>query len=227
MRIDVLTLFPQMFGALQHSIIRRAVDKKLLEINLIDFRKYTKDKHNKVDDTAFGGGAGMVLTAQPIVDCVESVDPTHSAHRIFLTPAAAVLTQKRITEIAKFDRILLLCGHYEGVDQRAVDLCFDECISIGEYVLTGGEIPAMVLIDAVARYVPGVINPESLIHESYSINSPSQGEGVDAQCADGVVWEHPQYTKPRNFRGHLVPEVLLNGNHSEIERWKNAGTKKH
>jgi len=149
--------------------------------------------------------------AQPIVDCVEAIDPTHAAHRIFLTPAAAVLTQAQVRELAKKDRLLLLCGHYEGVDQRVIDLCFDECISIGEYVLTGGELPAMVLADAVARHVPGIINAESLAHESFS---------QDFDNNSSLSWEHPQYTRPREFRGVIVPEVLLSGNHAEIEKWK-------
>ena len=205
MQIDILTLFPEMFSALEHSIIKRACTAGKIKINLINFRDYSKDKHKKVDDTAFGGGAGLVLMAQPIIDCIESVDPNHQAHRIFLTPAAAVLTQTRVRELSTHKRLLLLCGHYEGIDQRVIDLCFDECISIGEYVLTGGEIPAMVLVDAVARHVPGVINEESLKCESF---------------APGVKHEHPQYTRPREFRGKTVPDVLLSGNHADIKKWK-------
>jgi len=207
MQIDILTLFPEMFSALDHSIIRRARDAGKVQINFVNFRKYSKDKHKKVDDYAFGGGAGLVLMPQPIVDCVEDIDPKHEAHRIFLTPAAPVLTQTRARELSGYKRLLLLCGHYEGTDQRAIDLCFDECISIGEYVLTGGEIPAMVLVDSVVRHIPGVINEESLKYESFS------------NVAIGS-WEHPQYTRPREFRGKTVPEVLLSGNHSEIEKWK-------
>jgi len=205
MQIDILTLFPKMFAPLEHSIIKRAADAGKVKINLVDFREYSKDKHRKVDDTPFGGGAGLVLMAQPIVDCVEAIDPKHEAHRIFLTPAAPVLTQKRVRELGVKPRLLLLCGHYEGVDQRAIDLCFDECISIGEYVLTGGELPAMVLVDAVARYVPGVINAESLQTESFSTEK---------------MYEHPQYTKPREFRGKAVPEVLLCGDHGKIKKWR-------
>jgi len=216
MRFDILTLFPQMFSALEHSIVGRARTAKKIEINLIDFRKWSKCKHKKVDDNSYSGGAGLVLSAQPIVDCIEEIDPKHESHRIFLTPAAPVLTQTRIKQLATKKRLTILCGHYEGVDQRAIDLCFDEVISIGDYVLTGGEIPAMVLVDAVARYVPGVINAESLKDESFNDNN---------------LLEHPQYTRPREFRGLHVPEVLLSGNHAEIEKWKKQAsieaTKKH
>jgi len=207
MQIDILTLFPDMFSALNHSIVKRARDKGVLKINLINFRDFSTNKHKKVDDYSFSGGAGLVLSAQPIVDCIESIDPNHEAHRIFLTPAAPVLTQSRIREIAsQHSRLILLCGHYEGVDQRAIDLCIDEVVSIGDYVLTGGEIPAMVLVDAVSRYVDGVINAESLVNESHT---------------NGQL-EHPQYTRPREFRGLTVPDVLLSGNHAEIEKWKKS-----
>lgn len=211
MQIDILTLFPQMFAPLEQSIIKRAVSAGKIAINLVDFRTFSKNKHHKVDDTPYGGGAGLVLAAPPIVECIESLDPTHAAHRIFMTPAAAVLTQPRVREIAKFDRVIILCGHYEGVDKRAIDLCIDECISIGEYVLTGGEIPAMALVDAVARHVDGVINPESLSSESFS---------------SGSTWEYPQYTKPQSFRGLSVPEVLLSGDHGKIAKWREGAIKK-
>ena len=217
MKIDVLTLFPEMFAGLEHSIIGRARAAGKIEINTIDFRKYSTNKHKKVDDYSFSGGAGLVLSAQPIVDCVEDIDPEHNAHRIFLTPAAPVLTQKRVKELAANHKwLILLCGHYEGVDQRAIDLCFDEVISIGDYVLTGGELPAMVLVDAVARHVEGVINSQSLECESFS---------------DGDLLEYPQYTRPREYRGLTVPDVLIGGNHAEIAKWKVSAakemTKKH
>lgn len=212
MKIDILTLFPQMFSALEHSIVGRARAAGKVEINLIDFRKWSADKHKKVDDYSFSGGAGLVLSAQPIVDCIEATDPKHESHRIFLTPAAPVLTQAKVKQLAVNHKWLtLLCGHYEGVDQRAIDLCFDEVVSIGDYVLTGGEIPAMVLVDAVSRYVGGVINTESLKNESFSGND---------------LLEYPQYTRPREFRGLTVPEVLLSGNHAEIEKWKREQSNK-
>ena len=220
MKIDIMTLFPEMFSALEHSIVGRARTTRKIEINLVDFRKYSTDKHKKADDYSFSGGAGLVLCAQPIVDCVESIDPDHKAHRIFLTPAAPVLTQVRVRELAaNYKHLLLLCGHYEGVDQRAIDLCFDEVISIGDYVMTGGELPAMVLTDAVARHIDGVINAESLKTESFSNNLSLVTCHLSLQNPSGVL-EHPQYTRPREFRGMNVPEVLLSGNHAEIEKWK-------
>lgn len=215
MRIDILTLFPQMFSALDHSIVGRARAAGKIEINLVDFRAWSKDKHKKVDDYSFSGGAGLVLAAQPIVDCIEEIDPKHQSHRIFLTPAAPILTQQRVKDLAVNHKWLtLLCGHYEGVDQRAIDLCFDEVLSIGDFVLTGGEIPAMVLVDAVARYVPEVINKESLKSESFSL----------AGNQDALL-EYPQYTRPREYRGLHVPEVLFSGNHAEIEKWKKQASK--
>jgi len=204
MKITILTLFPEMFAPLQHSILKRAQDSGAVKIDIVNFRDYTTDKHRRVDDTPYGGGSGMVLSAQPIVDCIEKLDPKRKAHRIFLTPAAPTLTQKHIEELCKTQHIILLCGHYEGVDQRAINLCIDQVISIGDYVLTGGELPAMVLVDAVVRQIDGVISKESLINESHT----------------NRLLEHPQYTKPRDFRGLNVPEVLLSGNHSEIEKWK-------
>ena len=209
MKIKVLSLFPEMFAPLQHSIIKRAQDAGLVSIEIINFREYAVGKHKQVDDTPYGGGAGMVMMAQPIVDCIEALDPRHEFHRVYLTPVAPVLTQKRVGELAmelgNKQGLILLCGHYEGIDQRAIDLCIDEVISIGEYVLTGGEIPAMVLVDAVVRQIPGVIKEESRLNESHS---------------QAKILEHPLYTKPREFRGLEVPEVLLSGNHAEIEKWK-------
>ncbi len=204
MKIDILTLFPEMFTPLKTSIIGRAVDSGKLEINVHDIREYTLDKHRKCDDTPFGGGAGMVMMAQPIVDAVLSIDPNHLAKRIYMSPKGKTLSQKIVTEYAKEENILILCGHYEGVDQRAIDLVIDEELSIGDYVLTGGEIPAMVFTDAVSRYVSGVISSQSLEQESFSTN----------------LLEYPQYTKPREFMGLKVPEVLFSGNHQEIDKWR-------
>ena len=205
MKIDILTLFPEMFAPLKSSIIGRAASSGKIEINVIDIRDYTHDKHRKCDDSPFGGGAGMVMTAQPIVSAIEAVDPEHSALRIYMSPKGETFTQKKAVELAKRERLLILCGHYEGVDQRAIDLCIDEEISMGDYVLTGGEIPAMAVTDAVCRYVDGVINGESLSQESFS---------------SGLL-EYPHYTKPREFRGLIVPEVLISGNHAKIEKWRN------
>lgn len=204
MKIDILTLFPEMFSALETSIIGRALKANKLEIYVHDIRKYTLDKHKKCDDTPFGGGAGMVMMAQPIADAIESIDEGHKAHRVFLSPRGRVFSQKVVLEYAEKENLLLLCGHYEGVDQRVIDLYIDEELSIGDYVLTGGEIPAMAVADAVSRYVSGVINQESLMQESFSSS----------------LLEYPQYTRPQEFRGLKVPEVLTSGNHGEIDKWR-------
>ena len=204
MKIDILTLFPEMFTPLKTSIIGRAVESGKLQINIHDIRTYTLDKHKKCDDTPFGGGAGMVMMAQPIASAVDAIDPEHQARRIYMSPRGRTFNQKIVLEYGKLDRILLLCGHYEGVDQRVLDLYFDEELSIGDFVLTGGEIPAMAVVDAVARYVDGVISGDSLEQESF---------------ASGLL-EYPQYTKPREYRGLKVPEVLLNGNHKEINEFR-------
>lgn len=204
MRIDILTLFPEMFAPLKTSIIGRATESGKVEINVYDIREYTLDKHKKCDDSPFGGGAGMVMTAQPIVSAITAIDPEHAARRIYLSPKGRTFNQSVVLEYAKKERLLLLCGHYEGVDQRAIDLCIDEELSIGDYVLTGGEIPAMAVADAVCRYVGGVINADSLSQESFS---------------SGML-EYPHYTKPQEFMGLRVPDVLLSGNHAEIDKWR-------
>ena len=201
MKIDILTLFPEMFAPLKQSILKRATDSGKIEINIIDIRDYTTDKHN---DTPFGGGAGMVMMVQPIADAINAVDKDHTAKRIYLSPKGRKFCQSMVREYASEERILLLCGHYEGVDQRAIDLFIDEEVSIGDYVLTGGEIPAMAVVDAVARYVDGVITKESLDEESFS---------------NGKL-EYPQYTRPQEYMGLKVPEVLLSGNHGEIKKWR-------
>ena len=204
MKIDVLTLFPEMFTPLKTSIIGRAVDSGKLEINVVDIRDYTLDKHKKCDDAPFGGGAGMVMMPQPIASAIQAVDPEHKAKRIYLSPKGRVFNQKIVLEYSKEERLLFLCGHYEGVDQRVIDLFIDEELSIGDFVLTGGEIPAMAVIDAVARYVDGVINGESLNQESF---------------ASGTL-EYPHYTRPQEFMGLKVPEVLTSGNHGKVDEWR-------
>ena len=203
MKIDILTLFPEMFTPLQTSIIGRAVNENKLQINVINIRDYTLDKHKKCDDTPFGGGAGMVMMAQPIASAIEAIDPEHKAKRVYLSPKGRMFNQKVVTEYSKLENILLLCGHYEGVDQRVIDLFIDEELSIGDYVLTGGEIPAMVVVDAVARYVDGVISGQSLEQESF---------------ASGML-EYPQYTRPQEFMGLKVPEILVGGHHAKIDGW--------
>lgn len=207
MRIDVLTLFPEMFAPLGESIIGRAREKGLIDIRVTDIREFSTDKHKKCDDYPFGGGAGMVMLPQPIFDAVNAVDPDHEALRIYMSPKGKRLDMPLVKSLAGLEnkRILLLCGHYEGVDQRVLDLCFDDEISIGDYVLTGGELPAMVVIDCVARYVDGVLGSEdSVKEESFSSNT----------------LEYPQYTRPAVFEGIAVPDVLLSGHHSNVEKWR-------
>lgn len=204
MKITVLTLFPDMFAPLKESIIGRACGGGKLSIDVVNIRDYSGDKHSKCDDYPFGGGAGMVMMPQPIASCVEAVDPLHKSRRIYTSPKGATLCQQKVAELSSCGDILILCGHYEGVDQRVLDMYFDEEISIGDYVLTGGELPAMVICDCVARYVDGVISPSSLIDESFS---------------DGLL-EYPQYTRPSVFKGVAVPGVLLSGNHAMIDEWR-------
>ena len=203
MRLDILTLFPNMFQPLKESILSRAKEKGLIEINIINIRDYSNDPHKKCDDYPFGGGAGMVMTPQPIYDAINSVK-TEESKVIYLSPKGKKLNQSVVLEYCKYEHLILLCGHYEGIDQRIIDLLVDEEISIGDYVLTGGEIPAMVFADAVSRYVDGVISKESLSEESFSSN----------------FLEYPQYTRPQVFRGIAVPDVLLSGNHKKIEDWR-------
>ena len=207
MKINILTIFPEMFGSvLNTSILGRAVDSGLLEITLTDIRPFSACKHKNTDDYPFGGGAGMIMTAQPILDAMEHVSAQYThPRRIYLGPRGRTLTSSLARSLAEEEELILLCGHYEGVDQRVLDSCIDEEISIGDYILTGGELAAMVLIDAVSRFVPGVLgSAESPEEESFS---------------DGLL-EYPQYTRPRDFRGMRVPEVLLNGNHADIRAWR-------
>ena len=206
MKITILTIFPEMFTPLHESILGRAQKAGLLEIKEVDIRSYSKNKHHNTDDAPYGGGAGMVMLAQPIADAIRDVQGENfKGRRIYLSPRGETLTQKKVEELAKEEELILLCGHYEGVDQRALDLCIDEEVSIGDYVLTGGELGAMVLVDAVARLIPGVLGCE----ESAQTESFSSG-----------LLEHPQYTRPREFEGLTVPEPLLNGNHAHIVDWQ-------
>lgn len=203
MKFDVLTLFPEMFEPLKHSIIERASKQNLIDINLINIRDFSKDKHKKVDDTPYGGGAGMVVRADVVYDAYQSVKD-ESSKVIYLSPQGKKLNQAKVQELSKEKHLILLCGHYEGIDQRVLDEIVDEEISIGDYVLTGGEIPAMVLIDSVSRYVEGVLSTDSTKEESFS-----QG-----------LLEYSQYTRPEEFLGKTVPEVLTSGNHQKINEWR-------
>lgn len=210
MRIDILTLFPEMFTPLKESIIGRAQKEGKVEINIYNIRDYTLDKHNKCDDYPFGGGAGMVMMAQPIGSAIEALDPEHKARRIYMSPKGKVFCQQKVYELLSYERLILLCGHYEGVDQRAIDLYIDEEISIGDYVLTGGELPAMVVADCVCRYVDGVIATSSLVDESFADN----------------LLEYPQYTRPVEYNGLSVPEVLRSGDHAKIDKWRREEAEK-
>ena len=205
MKIDVLTLFPEMLDSLKHSLMGKALEKGLYQLNCHNIRDYSKDKHKKCDDTPFGGGAGMVMTPQPIHDCINAVDPEHKAMRIYMSPRGKVLSQPLVRQLSTCENLLILCGHYEGIDQRVIDMDIDMEISIGDYVLSGGEIPAMVLIDSVLRYVPEVLgNSDSTVDESFS----------------KPLLEYPQYTRPQEFLGVKVPDVLVSGNHAKINQWR-------
>lgn len=203
MKFDVLTLFPEMFTPLEKSIIGRATSKNLIEINLTNIRDFSKDKHKKVDDTPYGGGSGMVIRPDVVFEAYQSVKEK-AAKVIYMSPKGTVLNQTKVEQLSKEKHLIILCGHYEGIDQRVLDEIVDEEISIGDYVLTGGELPAMVLIDSVSRYVEGVLNEQSTSEETFS---------------NGLL-EYPQYTRPEEFRGKKVPEVLISGHHENIKKWR-------
>ena len=213
MRFDIMTLFPALVeGVLSESIIGRAAKAGIIEVHTYNIRDYSKDKHRRVDDTPYGGGKGMLMSPVPIYDCYTDVadpekNPSSRRRVIYMSPQGAVLTQAKAKELSEnYDNIILLCGHYEGVDQRIIDEIVDEEISIGDYVLTGGEIPACILVDAVSRLLPGVLSDaECYEKESFS---------------DATLLEYPQYTRPYDFRGRTVPEVLLSGHHAKIEKWR-------
>jgi tRNA (guanine37-N1)-methyltransferase len=212
MRIDIFTLFPQMFaGPLDSSILKRAAEQGLVNFNIHNIRDYAHDKHKTVDDYSYGGGAGMVMKPEPVFEAVETVKSQASGMEdkrlsiILLTPQGRLFSQPIARELATYDWLMFICGHYEGVDERIREHLATDEISIGDYVLTGGELPAMVVTDAVVRLLPGVLGSgESLISESHT----------------GGLLEYPQYTRPETFRGWTVPEVLLSGNHAEIARWR-------
>lgn len=204
MRISIVSLFPGMFESVfNNSIIKRAMDSNLVTIDYYNFRDYSLDPHKKVDDTPFGGGAGMLLMCQPIIDCINDIK-TDDSLVVLLTPSGIPFKESIAYDLSKVKHLILICGHYEGFDER-VKSVVDMELSIGDYVLTGGEIPAMVIVDAVTRLIPGVINEESHLNDSFS---------------DPLVLDYPNYTKPRDFRGMLVPEVLLSGDHKKIDEWR-------
>ncbi|MCH5146451.1 MAG: tRNA (guanosine(37)-N1)-methyltransferase TrmD [Clostridiales bacterium] len=210
MKITILTLFPEMFAPLSESILGRAQNAGKLNISVVNIRDYAENKHSKCDDYPFGGGAGMVMMPQPVGSAIEAVDPEHKAHRIYLSPKGQTFKQSKVFELLQYEHLVLLCGHYEGIDQRIIDLYIDEEISIGDYVLTGGELPAMVIADCVARYVDGVISDGSLVDESF---------------ASGGL-EYPQYTRPAVYKGVAVPDVLLNGDHKKVDEWRREQSEK-
>lgn len=212
MRYDILTIFPDIFSSyLGESIIKRAIQEKKVEIHVHDIREYSKDKHKKVDDVPYGGGPGMVMTPQPIYDCIQAVKKKNKGPVIYMSPRGNLLTQKKAEKIVSNSQkkgLILLCGRYEGIDQRVIDMCVDEELSIGEYVLTGGELPAMVVIDVLSRLIPGVLgDDESSQEESFS------------KALDGKK-EYPHYTRPEEFMGHKVPDILLSGHHAKIKDWR-------
>lgn len=203
MKIDILTLFPEAFSPLKTSILDNAAEKGILEFNIINVRDFSKDKHKKCDDYPFGGGAGMLMTLQPLFDAINSVYE-ENAKIIFPSPIGQTLSVKKAQELSKNEHLIFVCGHYEGVDERLFELFDIEQISIGDYVLTGGELPTMVIIDCLSRFVDGVLASESLNDESFS---------------NGLL-EYPQYTRPQDFMGHKVPDVLVSGNHAEVDKWR-------
>lgn len=210
MRFDVMTLFPDMINAVaETSIIGRAKDAGIIDIHAHDIRDYSKDKHRKVDDTPYGGGMGMLMTVQPVVDCYNSFASSLPENRrvIYLSPKGSVFNHEKALELSKYDSLVFLCGHYEGIDARIEELIIDEQISVGDFVLTGGELPALTIIDAVSRLIPGVL-PDTVCYEDESI-------------ASGLL-EYPQYTKPAEYNSLKVPEVLLGGNHEDIRRWRRS-----
>lgn len=203
-RFDILTLFPNMFkGLIEDSIIKRAIQNKLIEVNLIDFRDYSTNKHRTVDDYSYGGGAGMLISVEPVHLAMKQIPNLERAKKILMSPSGKTLTQKIIKNLSQNEHIVLVCGHYEGIDARILEF-IDEEISIGDYVLMGGEVPAMAILEAVSRLVPGVISEESPVNESFSES----------------LLEHPQYTRPATYEGLAVPDILLSGHHANIEKWK-------
>lgn len=209
MIIDILTLFPESFSYLDSSILKRAKESGILEINLIDIRQFSKDKHKKCDDYPFGGGAGMLMSVQPVYDAIKSVIKDNTT-LIMPSPRGKTFDVNLASELAQKEHLVFICGHYEGIDQRIVDIFNPLEISIGDYVLTGGELPAMVMVDCISRFIKGVISEESLKEESFS--------------SDRL--EYPQYTRPADFMGYKVPEVLLSGNHAQIEKWRKEMSEK-
>ena len=204
MRIDILSLFPEVYeGILNSSIVKRAIEKGIVEVNVINYRDYSLDKHHRVDDTIYGGGAGMLISVEPVARCLKDIEGISDAYKIITSPTGATFNQEKAKMLARLDHLVIVCGHYEGIDAR-VNNYIDEEISIGDYILTGGEIASMAILDSVIRLLPGAISDDSVEEESFS---------------NGLL-EYDQYTKPASFDGHDVPFVLTNGNHEEIRKWR-------
>ena len=203
-RFDILTLFPEMIeGTLNQSILKRAIEKKIIEVNIINFRDFSTNKHSTVDDYAYGGGAGMLISVEPIHLAMKTIPNIDKAYKILTSPSGNVYNQNKAEKLSKLDHIVIVCGHYEGIDNRILDY-IDEEISIGDYVLTGGEIPACAIIDSIARLVPGVISDETIVGESFTMG----------------LLEYPQYTRPYEYDGKKVPDVLVSGHHANIKKWQ-------
>ena len=208
-RFDILTLFPNMFkGLIEDSIIKRAIEKKLIEVNLIDFREFSTNKHHTVDDYSYGGGAGMLISVEPVHLAMKTIPNLTNAKKLLMSPSGKTFNQEKAIELSKDEHIVMICGHYEGIDARILNF-IDEEVSIGDYVLMGGEVPAMTILEAVSRLVPGVISEESPVNESFS---------------DSLL-EHPQYTRPAIYEGFGVPDVLLSGHHANIKKWQRVKRK--
>lgn len=204
MIIDIITIFPEMFkGIINSSIIKRTIEKQLLTINVHDFREYTVNKHKKVDDTIYGGGAGMLIQCQPIIDNLKAINNYDKAYKIITSAQGNIFNQAKAKQLSELDHLIIICGHYEGIDNRVLNYV-DEEISIGDYILTGGEIPALTIIDAVIRLIPNAITDMSIVEESFQ---------------SGLL-EYPQYTKPYEYDGYKVPDVLMSGNHEEIRKYR-------
>jgi len=231
MKADIVTIFPDFFrGPLDHGITRRAAEMGLVKIEVHDLRQFTHDRHRTVDDRPFGGGEGMVLKPEPLFECLESLQLPTREQRLSGVPKQSVillsaqgqrLTQKLATELAALERMVLICGRYEGVDERVIDFLADREISIGDYVLSGGELGAAVIVEAVTRLIPGALgNEASSRQESFTEHALTEAAGADSTCGSGGLLDYPHYTRPAEFRGMAVPEVLVNGNHLEIRRWR-------
>jgi tRNA (guanine37-N1)-methyltransferase len=227
MKIDLITIFPEFFrGPLEHGIVNRAQKAGLVEIAVRDLREFTHDRHRTVDDRPFGGGEGMVLKPEPIFECLEAMQVAPRGQRenqrvLVLSPQGKLFDQRMALEFSKLDRLVLISGRYEGIDERVAQILADGEVSVGDFVLSGGELGAAIIVDAVTRLLPGALgNADSARQESFTAVEKELGEGPDSTCGSGGLLDYPHYTRPAEFRGHAVPEVLQNGNHDEIRRWR-------